>query len=75
MKVGIIGVGGLGQFALQMAMIKGCEVYASDVSDEAIKLAEELGCKKAHNAQAYTTFFQIGFVVLNTILLIVNLSK
>lgn len=30
---------------------------------------------KAHNAQAYTTFFQIGFVVLNTILLIVNLSK
>lgn len=30
---------------------------------------------KAHNAQAYSTFFQIGFVALNTILLIVNLSK
>lgn len=30
---------------------------------------------KARNAQAYTTFFQIGFVVLNTILLIINLSK
>ena len=30
---------------------------------------------RAHRAQAYSTFFQIGFVVLNTILLIVNLSK
>ena len=49
MKVGIIGVGGLGQFAVQMAMIKGCEVYASDVSEAAIKLAEELGCKKVYN--------------------------
>lgn len=33
------------------------------------------GALRAHNAQAYTTFFQIGFVALNTILLIVNLSK
>lgn len=49
MKVGIIGVGGLGQFAAQMAMIKGCEVYAADVSEAAIKLAEEIGCKKVYN--------------------------
>lgn len=49
MKVGIIGVGGLGQFAVQMAMIKGCEVYASDVSEAAIQLGKELGCKKVYN--------------------------
>ena len=49
MKVGIIGVGGLGQFAVQMAMIKGCEVYASDVSEEARQLASELGCKKIYD--------------------------
>lgn len=49
MKVGIIGIGGLGQFAVQMAMIKGCEVYASDVSPAAVKLGEELGCKKVYN--------------------------
>lgn len=49
MKVGIIGIGGLGQFAAQMAMIKDCEVYASDVSEAALKLAEELGCKKVYN--------------------------
>ena len=47
-KLGIIGIGGLGQFALQMALIKGCEVYATDVSPESQKLAEELGCKKAY---------------------------
>ncbi|MCM3584968.1 zinc-binding dehydrogenase [Mesobacillus maritimus] len=45
-KLGIIGIGGLGQFALQMALIKGCEVYATDVSPEARKLAEELGANK-----------------------------
>lgn len=48
MKVGIIGIGGLGQFALQMAQIKGCDVYACDVSDDARKLAEELGCKHVY---------------------------
>jgi len=48
MKVGIIGIGGLGQFAAQMAMIKGCEVYASDISDEARQLAQEIGCKRVY---------------------------
>lgn len=48
-KVGIIGIGGLGQFALQMALIKGCEVYATDVSPEARKLAEELGAHKVYD--------------------------
>jgi len=48
-KLGIIGVGGLGQFAAQMAMIKGCEVYACDVSADARKLAEEIGCKAVYD--------------------------
>ncbi|MEN0657985.1 zinc-binding dehydrogenase [Caldifermentibacillus hisashii] len=49
-KLGIIGVGGLGQFALQMALIKGCQVYATDVSPEARKLAEELGAHKVYDS-------------------------
>lgn len=49
MKVGIVGVGGLGQFAVQMAMIQGCEVYAADISEAARKLAEEWGCKKVYS--------------------------
>lgn len=44
MKVGIIGVGGLGQFAAQMALIAGCEVYAADVSADALDLARQMGC-------------------------------
>lgn len=48
MKVGIIGVGGLGQFAVQMALISGCEVYAADTSEEARKFAEEIGCNKVY---------------------------
>lgn len=47
-KVGIVGVGGLGQFAVQMALIKGCEVYGVDISESARNLAEELGCKKVY---------------------------
>lgn len=44
MKVGIIGIGGLGQFAAQMALIVGCEVYAVDVSADALDLARQMGC-------------------------------
>lgn len=44
MKVGIIGIGGLGQFAAQMALIAGCETYAVDVSAEARDLARSVGC-------------------------------
>jgi propanol-preferring alcohol dehydrogenase len=48
MKVGIIGIGGLGQFAAQMAIIAGCEVYAVDTSHAARDLARKIGCKKVY---------------------------
>lgn len=46
MKVGIIGVGGLGQNGARMAVLKGCEVYGVDTNPEARELAKELGCKE-----------------------------
>jgi alcohol dehydrogenase, propanol-preferring len=46
MKVGIIGIGGLGQFAAQMAIIAGCDVYAVDTDKDARDLAKEIGCDK-----------------------------
>lgn len=49
MKVGIIGIGGLGQFAAQMAIIAGCEVYAVDKSEAARSLAKEIGCKEVYD--------------------------
>ncbi len=42
-KVGIVGIGGLGQFALQMALATGCEVYAADVAEHARQFAEKSG--------------------------------
>ncbi|SDC56525.1 alcohol dehydrogenase, propanol-preferring [Pelagirhabdus alkalitolerans] len=48
MKIGIVGIGGLGQFGAQMALIEGCEVIAADVSPNARALAEEIGCHKVY---------------------------
>lgn len=45
MKVGVIGIGGLGQIAARAAVVKGCEVYAADTSAAARDLAQNLGCK------------------------------
>ena len=50
MKVGIIGIGGLGQFAARMAVLEGCEVYAVDTSPEARELAKKIGCKEVYDA-------------------------
>ena len=49
MKVGIIGIGGLGQFAARMAVLAGCEVYAVDISPEARELAKTIGCKEVYD--------------------------
>jgi len=46
MKVGVIGVGGLGQMAARAAVVAGCEVYACDLSAAARELALEVGCKE-----------------------------
>lgn len=50
MKVGIIGVGGLGQMATRAAVITACEVYTADVSPAARELALELGAKDARQS-------------------------
>lgn len=46
MRVGIIGVGGLGQFAVRIAVVKGCEVYVATRKPEAQQLAKDLGAKE-----------------------------
>lgn len=46
MKVGIIGLGGLGQVGARIAVIAGAEVYACDVSEKARALGAEIGVKQ-----------------------------
>ncbi|CAM4342325.1 zinc-binding dehydrogenase [Lacicoccus alkaliphilus] len=43
MKVGMIGIGGLGQIALEAAVAQSIEVYAIDLSPDARQLAKDLG--------------------------------
>lgn len=54
MNVGLIGIGGLGQFALQACQAHGIEPYCVDTSDKAIELAKSLGAK--HVAKSITEF-------------------
>ncbi|MBR5381336.1 MAG: zinc-binding dehydrogenase [Oscillospiraceae bacterium] len=49
MKVGIIGVGGLGQIATRISVVKGCETYVATRKKEAQEMALALGCKEAAN--------------------------
>ncbi len=47
MKVGIIGIGGLGQIGARVAVVKGAEVYVSSRKQSARDLAMSLGCAGA----------------------------
>lgn len=47
MKIALIGIGGLGQFALQAAVAEGIEdIYAVDTSERAQELAKKIGAKE-----------------------------
>ncbi|GAA3614208.1 zinc-binding dehydrogenase [Secundilactobacillus similis] len=48
MKVGIIGAGGLGQFAANMAVIAGCEVSVADTKASAREWAKSVGVQHVH---------------------------
>ena len=43
MKVGVIGLGGLGYIGARAAVLSGAEVYAAEVNEETRKLADEIG--------------------------------
>src|SRR5690606_7073119 len=42
-KVGIIGLGGLGQVGARIAVVKGAEVHVAEVNEEAWELARQIG--------------------------------
>ncbi|WP_054710945.1 zinc-binding dehydrogenase [Secundilactobacillus paracollinoides] len=48
MKVGIIGIGGLGQFATNMAVIAGCDVYVADTKASSRDWAMQIGVTAAY---------------------------
>jgi len=44
-KVGIIGLGGLGQIGARIAVLAGADVYAAEINEKVWPLAEEIGTK------------------------------
>ena len=62
MKVGIIGVGGLGQIAVRVAVVKGCEVYVATRKKEAQELAMSLGAKAV--SSSILDFKDVGLNVI-----------
>lgn len=58
MKVGVIGLGGLGYIGARAAVLSGAEVYAAEVNAETRKLADEIGLKGV--AESITAFKDEG---------------
>jgi len=50
MKVGIIGVGGLGQIGARVAHLNGAEVYVAEINESLWDFAKELGAVKVSKA-------------------------
>ena len=42
-KVGIVGLGGIGEFGARLAIAKGCQVYVADPKPSAQKIAKDIG--------------------------------
>lgn len=58
MKLGLIGLGGLGQIGLRTAVLKGAEVYVAEINDGIWPMAEELGAKQV--AKSMVDFADVG---------------
>jgi propanol-preferring alcohol dehydrogenase len=46
-KVAIVGIGGLGSFGVQLAVLRGARVVAADIQSDRLRLARQLGAQAA----------------------------
>lgn len=51
-KVGIVGMGGIGELGARLALAKGCEVYVADPKPEAQQIAQKMGVKQVFSDAA-----------------------
>lgn len=61
-KVGIIGLGGLGQIGARIAVLAGAEVYAAEIDESVWPLAEEIGITRV--AKGIKDFGDVTFDVI-----------
>jgi propanol-preferring alcohol dehydrogenase len=62
-KVGIIGVGGVGQIALRLAVLNGAEVYAVETNETVWTIAEELGAKRVVKDVSELADLQLDLII------------
>ncbi|WKN50703.1 zinc-binding dehydrogenase [Nocardioides sp. Arc9.136] len=62
-RVGIIGLGGLGQFGAQIALLRGAEVHAADTSPGAAALGRTMGLASVHGAAEDLAGLELDAVV------------
>ncbi|MDO4238693.1 zinc-binding dehydrogenase [Micrococcus sp.] len=62
MRVGVIGLGGLGYLGARIAVLKGAEVYAAEVNPKTRELADEIGL--AGVAESITEFKDKGLELI-----------
>ena len=63
MKVGIVGIGGLGQIGARIAVLQGCEVYASSRNPVAREKALALGCKEVVETPNELTKYNLEVII------------
>ncbi len=61
-KVGVIGLGGLGQLGARAAVLHGAEVYVAEINEKVWPMAEEIGAKGVK--AAITDFEDVEFDVI-----------
>lgn len=61
-KVGIIGIGGLGQIGMKVATLAGAQVWVAEVNEESWPLAKKLGAQGV--AKSITEFADVGLDVI-----------
>ena len=62
-RVGIIGLGGLGQVGARIAVLRGAEVHGADISPEALALSERLGLASVVNSAERLAGLELDAVV------------
>lgn len=67
-KVGVIGIGGQGHYAIQLGKVMGAKTYGIDIDPEKVALAKDLGAEDAFLVPDHSDVSQIAALELDVVL-------
>lgn len=62
-RVGVIGLGGLGQIGARIAALRGAQVFAADIRPEAVELGRELGLEQVFSSAEELVGLELDSVI------------